>query len=47
MTPAQTIELLKHYLAIAECKLQEGERPETLLPLLRLAAQLLEQNEAG
>lgn len=45
MSASQTIELLKYYLALAEQKLQEGQRPELLLPILRLAAELLEAEE--
>ncbi|GAA5502394.1 hypothetical protein Dxin01_02138 [Deinococcus xinjiangensis] len=45
MSKTESLALLKHYVALAEIRLQAGERPELLLPLLRLAAQFLEQDE--
>lgn len=37
--------LLRHYVALAELRLEQGERPELLLPLVRLAREILEQDE--
>ncbi|WP_264775265.1 hypothetical protein [Deinococcus aetherius] len=42
MSPSECIVLLERLFQLAETRLEQGQRPESLLPLLRLATELLE-----
>lgn len=42
MNSSECIVLLERLFHLAEARLEQGQRPESLLPLLRLATELLE-----